>query len=149
MAGKKMTKENIVKFISQQNIGLLSFSCDGIPYSIPISYSFDGTYIYVAMKNKGRKAMCANNNNNVCFVIYWTIEGIKVGNIHYESVICDGKIEQLMDQEGIEKAVRTAEKHHNLEKGTWDRLIDKAIAAPQNSMFWRITIHEMAGRSVG
>ena len=49
MAGRKMSEDDIQDFLDAQKIGTLSMAGDGIPYAVPVAYSFDGTFIYIAM----------------------------------------------------------------------------------------------------
>ncbi len=146
---KEMTNQEIEDFLYKQTTGLLSFTDGKCAYTLPMGYSYDGTYIYISMLNKGRKIEYVNNNKNICFVVYWTIENIGVGNIQWKSVICEGTMEHLKDQDSITKAVRTAETHLDLKEGTWDNLINKSKKDPDNSMFWKIKIEQISGRSMG
>jgi len=146
---KKMSEQEINDFLYQQRIGLLSLTDRQRSYAVPMGYSFDGTHIYIAMMNKGRKIECLKENKNICFVVYWTNEGIGIGNIHWKSVICDGTMMHLKNPEEIKKAVRTAEKHLKLTEGTWDRLINSAVEDPDNSMFWKINIEQICGHFMG
>jgi len=146
---KEMTRQEIDDFLYKQRIGLLSLTNGNDAYAVPMGYSYDGTHIYIAMIYKGRKIEYLKKNKNISFVVYWTNEDIHVGNIHWKSVICDGIMEHLKEHKGIEKAVRTAEKHLSLTEGTWDRLITKAIEDPDNSMFWKINIQHISGRFMG
>ena len=58
----------------------------------------------------------------------------------------NGIIEQITDPEGIEKAVRTSEKHMNMPEGTWNALLERTLQAPEASCFWKIIITEVNGK---
>jgi nitroimidazol reductase NimA-like FMN-containing flavoprotein (pyridoxamine 5'-phosphate oxidase superfamily) len=84
----------------------------------------------------------------VCFVVYWIPEGFGIQKMSYKSVICDGKLEQITDPEGIKSAVRNSEKNLGLPEGAWDNLLEMTLKNLENSYFWKINVTNIGGQSV-
>src|ERR1700682_700625 len=88
MFGKLNTGE-IDKLISRQLVGRIGCHADGITYVVPVSYAYDGTYIY-AYAFKGMKIDMMRKNPKVCF------QADNTKNLaNWQSVICWGEFEEL------------------------------------------------------
>ena len=85
-------------------------------------------------------------NKNVCFVVYHQPPPTADGMPEWQSIICNGVIEQITNPEGIEKAVRSGEKHMGMPEGTWNGLLGKTLQAPEASCFWKVKISEINGK---
>jgi nitroimidazol reductase NimA-like FMN-containing flavoprotein (pyridoxamine 5'-phosphate oxidase superfamily) len=143
-----MTKSEIDTFLHAQRVGLLSLSDGDSAYAIPLGYSYDGQDIVLTFRDGGRKQGYIEADKDVCFVVYWTPEGMTMENTTYKSVICDGKLKRITEAKEIEKAVRNAEKHMGLPAGTWDGLLENTLKDPASSFFWKVHITEVGGRAV-
>lgn len=145
---KTMSKSGIDEFLNSQRVGLLSMTDGQSAYAVPLGYSYDGKDIYITIRNEGRKMDYINKNRNVCFVVYWIPEGFGIQKMSYKSVICDGKLEQITDPEGIKSAVRNSEKNLGLPEGAWDNLLEMTLKNLENSYFWKINVTNIGGQSV-
>jgi uncharacterized protein len=102
MFGELNTTE-IDELIGSQFIGRLGCHADGITYVVPISYGYDGKYIY-AHTREGMKISMVRKNPNVCF----EVENTK--NLsNWRTAICWGTLEELGEGPDREQAM------HNLE----------------------------------
>lgn len=52
-SGVPMDSEDIDDLLEAQGYGILSLCGDGEPYSIPVSFGYDGEYIYFGLLNRG------------------------------------------------------------------------------------------------
>ena len=142
-----LSKTQIDEFLNAQRIGTLSLTDGERAYGIPLAYSYDGESIYLSILPKGRKIDYLNKNTNVSFSVFWMPDGTGAQGFGWVSVILDGQLEHLAEPGDIAKAVRIAERKMNLPEGTWDRLIDKAVANPEKSMFWKLKITSIGARA--
>jgi nitroimidazol reductase NimA-like FMN-containing flavoprotein (pyridoxamine 5'-phosphate oxidase superfamily) len=75
--------------IQQQPVGRIGCHADGLTYVVPISYAYDGTYIY-AHTSEGMKVNMMRKNARVCF---------QTDNLNdlsnWQSVILWGEFEEL------------------------------------------------------
>lgn len=85
----ELSKQKIESILSSQVLGRLA-CCDGLhPYVTPVTYTYDGKYIY-GQTNDGKKLDILRKNPNVCF------EVDQMTNMrNWESVIIYGKFEEL------------------------------------------------------
>lgn len=89
----KMDNTQIEKLIADNFIGRLGCSVDGKTYIVPISYAYDGEYIYFHTY-EGMKVDMMRKNPNVCFQVD------KMDNMaSWESVIAWGTSEELTNPE--------------------------------------------------
>ncbi|MDP4285235.1 MAG: pyridoxamine 5'-phosphate oxidase family protein [Bacteroidota bacterium] len=99
----KLDDEQIEKVISENVIGRLGCCADGKTYIVPISYAYDGEFIY-ARTFEGLKTTLMRKNPYVCFQID------RMENMaNWESVIVWGKFEELTNPEerniGLKKLI--------------------------------------------
>ncbi len=96
----KLTSEEIEKVISDNIMGRLGCHADGKTYVVPISYAYDGKYIY-AHTFEGLKISIMRKNSNVCFQVD------KMENLaNWQSVIAWGIFEELTDPEKRNAALK-------------------------------------------
>src|SRR5262245_40563100 len=85
--------QEIENVIGHQLIGRLGCYADGKVYVVPISYAYDGEFIY-AFSREGMKVEMMRKNPEIC---------LQIDNMGYmdnwQSVIIWGKFEELSDQE--------------------------------------------------
>ena len=95
-----LQNEEIETMLSSQLIGRIGCNSNNTTYVVPISYAYDGEFIY-SLTREGMKINIMRQNPNVCF----EVEDIpNLGN--WKSVICWGAYEELPNR---------AERHHALE----------------------------------
>lgn len=88
-----LNKTQIEKVIAGNIIGRLGCYADGKTYVVPISYAYDGQYIY-ARTFEGLKISMMRKNPNVCFQID---EMENMAN--WKSVVAWGAFEELTNEE--------------------------------------------------
>lgn len=88
------------ELINQQLIGRLGCYADDTMYIVPISYAYDGKYIYCRTFN-GRKIEMMRKNPKVCFQVDNT------RNLsNWKSVICWGEYEELTAEKDRQLAIQ-------------------------------------------
>ncbi len=146
-AVKHFSSAEIDQFLKQEKVGVLSMADERTPYAVPVTYAYDGENIYLTIRKKGRKLNYITLNSRVCLAIYRIPPDFGIDNMSWASVICEGTVSQLIEPEGIEKAIRTAEQHFGLPAGTWDSLLQTTLKNPINSTLWQMTIDAISGMS--
>jgi len=93
----KLNNEQVQFLLSSQVTGRLVCT-DGLqPYIVPVSYTYDGEYIY-GQTNEGLKLNILRKNPNVCFEV-----DVITNTRNWQSIIVYGKFEEL-ENETAEKA---------------------------------------------
>jgi hypothetical protein len=96
----KLNKAQIEKVISENIVGRLGCHADGKTYIVPISYAYDGNYIY-ARTFEGMKISMMRKNPNVCFQVD-QMENMA----DWQSVIVWGTYEELIDEKARNKGLK-------------------------------------------
>ena len=91
---KDLNSEQIEKVISENFIGRLGCHADDEIYVVPISYAYDGKYIYF-LSFEGLKLSMMRKNPKVCFQID-TIKNMA----NWDSAIVWGTFEELTNKKG-------------------------------------------------
>ena len=81
--------QEIEELLKTQFVGRIGCSLEGETYVVPISYAYDGNYIY-CHTNEGKKIKMMRKNPKVCFEVDNMID---MGN--WQSVIAQGMFEEL------------------------------------------------------
>lgn len=85
----KLDDIQIQNVLCSQMVGRIACTDGKIPYIVPVTYTYDGTYIY-CQTDEGAKLKILRKNPNVCF------EVDIVSNIsNWQCVIVSGKFEEL------------------------------------------------------
>lgn len=87
----KLTTEEIEEVLKKQIIGRIGCHADDTTYVVPISYAYDGTYIY-AHTYDGLKMQLMRKNPKVCFEV-----DIMENMANWQSVICFGQFEEVTE----------------------------------------------------
>ena len=95
-----LNKEEIEDVIRRQFICRVGCSLNNTTYVVPISYAYDGQYIYCHTQD-GMKNKMMRENPNVCFEID-SLETMAT----WKSVIAWGKYEEISDSEERSKALK-------------------------------------------
>jgi len=96
----RLNMEEIDELLHQQIIGRIGCHSDGVTYIVPISYTYDGKYIY-AHTLEGMKISLMRHNTNVCFEVDFINKNEK-----WQSVICWGSFEELVNPGEREEALK-------------------------------------------
>jgi hypothetical protein len=97
---EKMKAAEIEQLLQQQLVGRIGCYADGIIYVVPVSYAYDGNYIY-CHTFEGMKINMMRKNPEVCFEVDNTKN---LANWH--SVIAWGSFEELPDGNNRNEAIR-------------------------------------------
>jgi len=89
----EMTDQQIDHVLQEQTLGRIACCVDGKPYVVPISYAYDGQYVY-AHSREGVKIAMMRKNLNICFQV-----DIVVSMSNWRSVILNGLYEELENEE--------------------------------------------------
>jgi nitroimidazol reductase NimA-like FMN-containing flavoprotein (pyridoxamine 5'-phosphate oxidase superfamily) len=96
----KLKIDEIEKLINNQSIGRIGCHADGTTYVVPVSYAYDGTYIY-GYTLEGMKINMMRKNPKVCF----EVDNTK-NLANWQSVIGWGEFEELNEGEERYKALQ-------------------------------------------
>ena len=132
--------------LSSQVIGRLACSTDNQPYLVPLTYTFDGSYIYGQTK-EGMKLDVLRKNPNVCFEVDQMTD-----MANWQSVIVLGVFEELAGEDAEEARhvlynrvfpTKTSSTVHTHEHYVESEISDAERIKP---IVYRIKISEKSGR---
>lgn len=112
-------RSNIDAIINQALVCHLACSLNDQPYLIPLSFGYDGRSIYFHSSLSGKKISILRTNPQVCVSFEINVEIIKDPdmacdwNIHYSSVIAEGKAEQLTHPKDKAQALNIIMQHYS------------------------------------
>ncbi|MES2331488.1 MAG: pyridoxamine 5'-phosphate oxidase family protein [Bacteroidota bacterium] len=141
----ELTKQEIQNILLSQVLGRLA-CCDGKqPYVVPVTFTYDGEYIY-GQTNEGTKLSILRKNPNVCFEV-----DVMTDMMNWRSVVVLGKFEELKDEE--EKVARdilfgrifSLMTSNTIHKHEHEVVTELDKRAPKFVMY-RIKINEISGR---
>ena len=89
----QLNNDQINNILSSQVLGRMACTDGKQPYIIPLTYAYDGEYIYGQI-NDGTKLKILRKNPNVCFEVE-----IVANMANWQSVIAYGKFEELKNKE--------------------------------------------------
>jgi hypothetical protein len=138
----ELSDAEINELLRMEQLGRIGCHAGGVTYVVPVSYVFDGAYVY-ALSAEGMKLRMMRENPNVCF----EVEQVKRW-YSWQTVIVWGTFEELHGEE--------AEKAHRLLHGRLTPLIEfesrpgSASGPPgvdaQSLVMYRIRIEKRTGR---
>jgi uncharacterized protein len=89
----KLNDVEIRNILSSQVIGRLACTDGKQPYIVPVTYTYDGTFIY-GQTNEGTKLKMLRKNPNICFEVDRMVD-----MRNWQSVLIYGKFEELKEEE--------------------------------------------------
>jgi uncharacterized protein len=92
----ELNETEIRNVLTSQALGRLACTDGKQPYIVPVTYNYDGTYIY-GQTNLGTKLNLLRKNPNVCFEV-----DIMTDMSNWKSVLVFGKFEELKSEEAVE-----------------------------------------------
>lgn len=99
----KLTTAQIEELLHQQIIGRIGCHANGITYVVPVSYAYDGEYVYVRSL-EGMKLAMMRQNPEVCF----EVDNTK--NLsEWQSVVAWGLFQELLSGKERDHAVHCLE----------------------------------------
>ena len=95
-----LEKDEIEDLLGSQVVGRIGCHADDLTYIVPISYAYDGTYVY-AHSDEGMKTSIMRKNPKVCF----QVDHMK-DMANWRSVISWGVFEELTGSEQRNEAIK-------------------------------------------
>lgn len=142
----QLNEQQMNNLLASQVIGRLACTDSVQPYLVPVTYAYDGTYIY-GQTNEGMKLSLLRSNPNVCFEV-----DSMTNMANWQSVIVRGKFEELSGTDA--KDARSV-----LQNRVFPMLTSSTIDGEQHavesqlddgnrikSIMYRIVITEKSGR---
>lgn len=93
--------QQVEEVLKNQLVGRIGCSLNGETYIVPISYAYDGNYIY-CHTNEGKKTNIMRKNPRVCF----QVDEMK-DMANWKSVIVQGEFEELTLKDDRNAAMQT------------------------------------------
>ena len=90
-----LTNDEVQNVLTSNAIGRLACCNEQQPYIMPVTYAYDGNYIY-GQTNEGHKLKILRSNPNVCFEVEQITD-----MANWKSVIVFGQFEELEDEQAI------------------------------------------------
>lgn len=89
----QLNDTQIQNILSSQAVGRLACTDGKKPYIVPVTYTYDGKYVY-GQTNEGTKLKMLRKNPNVCFEV-----DMMTDMRNWQSVIVFGKFEELKNEQ--------------------------------------------------
>lgn len=88
-----MDRSEVMDFIKNSPVGILTLIDGDKPYGIPLEHHFDGKGLYFhILPKESRKLNCIKSNPNACFVIYESRRERPDKDTPCRSVIIEGQV---------------------------------------------------------
>lgn len=144
----ELNEQQINNLLTSQAIGRIA-CCDGKhPYIVPVTYSYDGHFIY-GQSTEGQKIELMRQNPNVCFQV-----DISCNMDDWQSVLVFGQFEELKEETAVKAREHLFSKvvplmtssaihQHEHWEGLGHELSDLSRIKP---IMFRIKVNEKSGR---
>lgn len=142
----QLNEQQINNLLASQVVGRLACTDSIQPYLVPVTYAFDGLYIY-GQTNEGLKLNLLRENPNVCFEV-----DSMTNMANWQSVIVQGTFEELKGNEAEKARVILKNRVFPLmTSSTIDGEQHEVESIPDDSnrmkrIMYRISIAEKTGR---
>lgn len=135
----------IDQIMAKAQVCRLGLCKDNQPYVVPVSFGYDGSYIYFHTAQEGMKLDYLAANNRVCFEMEHDVMVVPgavacAWSFSYYSVIGFGTVEEVVDHQGKAHALSQIVKHYS--GRDWD-LSDRSL---EKTRTWRISIEQITGK---
>ena len=97
----KLDEDEIEMLLNKQVIGRVGCHADNVTYVVPVSFGYDGQFIY-GYTHEGMKINMMRKNPEVCFEVDEVLD-----MYNWRSVVCMGEFEELEDGEERTEALKT------------------------------------------
>ena len=141
-----MTKDQIEQVLHRGFIGRIGCSADNKTYIVPVSYVFDGEYIYIHSR-EGIKIQIMRKNPNVCF----EVDSIETMT-NWRCVVVWGKFEELdneVERTKVLKILNDKLMPYLLSETMRPQTLDQSphrLEKDNRPVVYRISVTEMTGR---
>ncbi len=142
----KMTNPQIDTILHSQYVGRIGCCVDQQPYVVPVTFAYDGTYLYATSK-EGQKIDMMRKNPHVCLEV-----DIIDNMANWRSVVVIGLYQELVDEHDRKKSLTLlTEKVMPLitsqtVKPKQPTLSSQIIEKEKRPILFRIKIKEKTGR---
>jgi nitroimidazol reductase NimA-like FMN-containing flavoprotein (pyridoxamine 5'-phosphate oxidase superfamily) len=142
----QLTETKMKSILSSQVLGRLACTDGKHPYVVPVTYAYDGKYIY-GQTNFGKKLNLLRKNAHVCLEV-----DLMTSIRNWKSVIVYGKFEELKDKKTKKARKRlfnrvfplmTSSRIHPFEHGVTENVDDSTRV---KDVMYRIKIKKLTGR---
>ncbi|MDI6771721.1 MAG: pyridoxamine 5'-phosphate oxidase family protein [bacterium] len=136
----------IDKIMAQAQVCRLGLCKDNAPYVVPVSFGYDGAFIYFHTAREGMKLDYLASNNRVCFELEHDVKVIPSSaeacewSVSFYSVIGFGTVEEIVDPPSKVHAVNQIMKHYS---GREWNLDERSL---EKTRLWRILIERITGK---
>jgi len=141
-------RETIDTIIRRSTVCRLGLCDDNQPYIVPLSFGYDGRFLYVHAALEGRKVDILKRNNRVCFE-FDRLEEVTSADqacnwsMRYESVIGFGVAERVEDFDSKTTALNRIMRQYSSSDWTFN---EQAVSS---TLVYRIRIEEITGKARG
>jgi uncharacterized protein len=140
------SKDLIKKVIAKARVCRLGLCKDNMPYIVPVSFGYDGNYIYFHTAIEGMKLDYIAANNRVCFELEHDVRVISDKNeackwsFSFYSVIGFGTVAEIVDAERKLYALNQIMQHYSDREWNFnENLVEKV-------RLWSISIEQITGK---
>jgi uncharacterized protein len=139
-------KALLEEIIAKAEVCRLGLCKDGLPYIVPLSFGYDGSFIYFHTAAEGMKIDYMAANHQVCFELEHDVKVVADDNaackwsMSFYSVIGFGTIEEITDHQLKTHALNQIMKHYSHRDWDFDAKIVKI------TRLWRIAIDRLTGK---
>ncbi len=141
-----INREEIDRIIRSSRVCRLAVTASGKPYIVPMSFGYDGEFLYFHTGKKGKKIGCFERNPAVCFEFDQDV-GLAADRkdpckwtFTYKSVVGFGHIEELTLKEDKIYALNQIMLQYSERKWEFE---DARISAAR---IWKVSIDSVTGR---
>jgi nitroimidazol reductase NimA-like FMN-containing flavoprotein (pyridoxamine 5'-phosphate oxidase superfamily) len=139
-------KALIEEIMAKAEVCRLGLCKDNMPYIVPVSFGYDGSYIYFHTAGEGMKIDYIASNNQICFELEHDVRVIPDDDaackwsMSFYSVIGFGTVEEIADRHLKIHALAQIMKHYSNRE--WD--FDEQVI--EKTRLWRISIDRLTGK---
>ena len=141
-----INRHEIDEIIHACQVCHVAFAVDNEPYVVPLSFGYDNEAIYLHTAHSGKKIVCLEANNKVCFELEHNVQlqtdqtSVCKCTILFESIIGYGTVSEVTDPVEKERGLRLIVMHYLGENRELKSL------AHANVRVWRIAIDSISGK---
>ncbi|MFB6188490.1 MAG: pyridoxamine 5'-phosphate oxidase family protein [Halapricum sp.] len=131
---ERMNAEEIESFLDGQSHGVLGLPDDPAPYLLPLSYAFDGTYVYFTYLRgrESRKERLSDRADRATFLVY-SVETM----FNWRSVLLEGDIRAVPESRWSDLEDVLAD--------TWRPELIRMASTERRMAIYRLRIDEQSG----
>lgn len=136
----------IDQILAKSQVCRLGLCKDNRPYVVPVSFGYDGTFIYFHTAGEGMKIDFMTSNKQICFEAEHDVKIIRDDKsacrwtCSYYSVIGFGTVDEIMDRPQKVHALNQIMKHYSGREWDFDE------PSLEKTRLWRISIEQVTGK---